>query len=201
MKRLICLVLVLLCLTSVSFAEEENRYLDIAGELAKCVGILAKDTGYQSLVAAPHFEGLEEMAQADFETVISAYSIKIPEMKLFRFLLGISEEETMEDFSWEYMCSQAPMSVLNIYIGRLGAEALAMSSMLRYARTYEMPEGFEPCIILLEMDGAMVGTGFAKTGENTITASAVPFLSSEDAGEIAEQLLGNVFPLNIKKIR
>ena len=63
-----------------------------------------------------------------------------------------------------------PSSLLN---GQAGAEWLAAASLLTVSETFLMPEGFVPCIVLLdygtEADAMVV---FTQTGRETVTAQA-----------------------------
>jgi len=64
MKRLICLVLAVVCLMPAAGAEEENWYLKTAEEMAACVGLLAGDEGYRSVLTSAELEGAQALREA-----------------------------------------------------------------------------------------------------------------------------------------
>lgn len=79
-----------------------------------------------------------------------------------------------------------PSSLLN---GQAGAEWLAAASLLTVSETFLMPEGFVPCIVLLdygtEADAMVV---FTQTGRETVTAQAA-FVNVETVEAAMDEVL------------
>jgi len=203
MKRLICLVLAVVCLMPAAGAEEENWYLKTAEEMAACVGLLAGDEGYRSVLTSAELEGAQALAQAAYEPVISAYSCRMPDSETCRQLLAESMKITVSDFAWEYLYARLASSAVSSYVATKGSRMLALSTTLTYSKTFEVPEEFRNCVILLEVGGAVVGVSFARTGENTITVSAQPVLldEAETAQEAAQGISSGSIPMEMERMK
>lgn len=182
MKRMFAaaVALALFC-TGLAFAQEETQeddwYLETASELARCVGELAGDEAYMQMMTSNPFDILAPLQEADFASVTGAWRIRIGEgmISLMGTLDGMSQTGR------ESLNSKMPSAILNQWNAYVSVEAVAASTMLAYTRTYSMPEDFEQCALVLQLDGAQVGVAFMQTGEDTITAAAYPLFLAEDS--------------------
>ena len=182
MKRMFAaaVALALFC-TGLAFAQEETQeddwYLETASELARCVGELAGDEAYMQMMTSNPFDILAPLQEADFASVTGAWRIRIGEGMIS--LMGTLDE--MSQTGRESLNSKMPSVILNQWNAYVSTEAVAASAMLAYTRTYSMPENFEQCALVLQLDGAQVGVAFMQTGEDTITAAAYPLFLAEDS--------------------
>lgn len=182
MKRMfaVALALSLFC-TGLAFAQEETQesdwYLETASELAQCVGELAGDEAYMQMMTSNPFDILAPLQEADFTSVLGAWRMRIGEgmISLMGSLNGMSQTGR------ESLNSKMPSAILNQWNAYVSTEAVAASAMLAYTRTYSMPEDFEQCALILQLDGAQVGVAFMQTGVDTITATAYPLFLAEDS--------------------
>lgn len=187
MKKLFMTLLVLLMLGCPALAEEADWYLDKAQELAVKVGVLAKDESYFQMMTGQSFDCAELLKTADFEKMVSAYRCTLPDEAGVRVILRLVSGGEMSDAALDWQIRSLPETVLTMYAGKRGADELAVASMLTYSRTYIAPENFEQCVYVLELDGAIVGVSFSRTGDETVTVSARPMFVDENEG-IADAL-------------
>lgn len=195
MKRALALILALLMLACTAAAEEENWYLQTAKELTRRVGELAVDENYIKLYYGADFSCLDELRQADFEHPVSAWRYATPPLRGVLALLGAQPS----DAAMEYLESRVPTMALDMYAGKFGVESLTASTVLCYSRSYLLPEGFEPCIVALELDHGAVAVAFYRTGESSITAAARPLIDDQSPLALATGL-GASFPLNMREM-
>ncbi len=172
---------------------------DWAGEQAEALcarmTALAVDEAYVSL-----FTGSEEVL-SQVERMAANEGLEMEQVR--RFTLR-SESSYADYVEWEGLelpalsavageelerrLAAMPPSLLN---GQAGAEWLAAASLLTVSETYQMPEAFVPCIVLMDFGTeADVMAVFTRTGEDTVTGQAV-FVSADvvDAGMDAVLLL------------
>lgn len=182
MKKLIALALAALLLAGAALAEEDDWYLDTAKALAARVGELAGDDAFLELNAAAEIEGLDALRGVDFQTPAAGWRIEWTAIgDLMLSLYSAVELDGLSDAGRERVEQIMGQSLLSSANAQQGAEWLAIASVLTYGKTFAMPEGFEPCVYLLQFDGAAVGVAFVQTGEETITASAMPVAMGEAA--------------------
>lgn len=181
-KRWMALLLAAMLLCGSAMAEShEDWYLDAAFELAGEVGELAQDEAYlQTIFTAVASDGvLEALAVADYSVLKGAYRLELMDAEDFSAVIGLTSGGRLSDAGQRKIEQQLPSYALNGYGGTKGAQAIAIMAGLTTSRTYGMPEDFEPCLYILGFDGANVGVGFSKTGEDTITATAMPIPDAE----------------------
>lgn len=202
MKKLLIALLMLAMLGCPALAEEEEWYLDTAMELAGKVGELVKDEAYHQLMTSVEFECLETLKAADFETLFSAHRCTLPDEAGVRVLLKAVAGWELSDAALETQISTLPVLPISLYIGKIGSDELAASSMMTYRRTCIEPANFAPCIYVLEMDGAAVAVAFCKTGEETITVSAQPlFMKTEGTiSDLLNELVSGNIPMEVEKV-
>ena len=183
MKRLIAGVIVLL-LCGAALADGD-WYLDNGMMLAEKVGELARDDVYLSSMGGMSFECIDWLKNADFTVLKSAWRCEIPGEDAIRTIVG--SEAVLSEAGMEKMWRMLPSAVPTMFNAKQGTEAVAASSILTYSRTDQMAEGFVLCIYILELEDAMVCAAFDATGEDTITAFALPIFFEE--GLSVEQVI------------
>ena len=183
MKKLLALLMAALMLTGAAFAEEDDWYLDTAEELAACVGELAGDEAYLNAMGYPvELVGMaHDYVYVDFTVLLAAWRIEWSETDDLLQALFAVETGELSDAGRDYLVQNTarwPLLRTNSEEGT--AEWFATSQMLTYSRTYIMPEDFQTCTYLLlfngKMNAEMIGVAFSQTGEETITATALPVL-------------------------
>lgn len=187
LKRMALLLAAMLLIGSAMAEESENDwYLDISMQLAQDVGELAGDEAYIALVLPSLLgdEGTSALGQADYTTLESAYRLTLPDVAELAELAGLPEGEHLSEMGLWMLETVTPESILFNYIGYMDVDYLSRAAMLSVMRTYTMPEGFEPCVYILEFDHASIGVAFSQTGENTVSAAAKPL--SGDGSENSE---------------
>ena len=188
---LLCLTLLCGCARAdwADWAEEQ------AEALCARMTALAVDEAYVSL-----FTGSEEVL-SQVERMAANEGLEMEQVR--RFTLR-SESSYADYVEWEGLelpalsavageelerrLAAMPPSLLN---GQAGAEWLAAASLLTVSETYQMPEAFVPCIVLMDFGTeADVMAVFTRTGGDTVTGQAV-FVSADvvDAGMDAVLLL------------
>lgn len=190
MKKVLAGMLALMLLLGGVALAEEDGYLNNAMTLAGKVGELARDDVYQDSMSGMSFDCIEALKEADFTELKSAWRCEFPSENVLRTFIATDESADISEAGMERLLTSLPLAVLTMYNGRQSQEAIASASILTYTRTYRMTEGFEPSIYLLELEGAMVGVAFSATGEDTITASAMPVFIGE--GQNVEQVKGEL---------
>lgn len=202
MKKILLTLLVLMMAASPALAEEMDWYLDNALELAGKVGELALDDGYHQMMSGREYECMEILKSADFAKLISAYRCSMPDETGMRVIFNAAGGWGMSDAALEMQIAGMPLLPITMYAGKNGADELAASVMLKYSRTCIAPEGFEPCAYVLEMDGAVVGAAFCKTGEDTVTMTAQPMFIREGwtMDDLLAAFTADSLPMEIEKI-
>jgi len=178
MKKWTALLLAMLVLILPVLAEGEDWYLSVSTDLAQRVGELARDEAFIKMNISREFPCMEPARTADYSAPKSAYRLELPDAAGMRVLIKMMYGGDISDTACEYVVSGFANAFVNQFIAAEGAEVLAASTMLTYARTYEMPEDFENVLYVLEFEGAVIGVTFTGGGDTTITATAKPFLSS-----------------------
>lgn len=193
--RLICLIAALLMALLLPAAALADWTGDMADALCARMISLAGEEAYVGLFT----ESPEVLAQV--ERMAANEGLEARQVR--RFVLR--SESSYEDYvEWEGLelpelsaeaagelekrLTAMPPSLLN---GQAGADWLAAASLLAVSETCLMPEGFTPCVVLLDFDtDADVMVVFTQTGEETVTAQAV-FVSAAvvDAGMEALMLM------------
>lgn len=202
MKRFLMLLMALVMLSCPALAEEVDWYLETALEHAGKVGELVKDETYHQLMTSMEFECIDNIKAADFETLISAHRCTLPDEAGIRVLLKAVAGWELSDVAMNVQIATLPELPISLYIGMIGSNELAASTLLRYSRTYTAPENFEPCTYVLEMDGAVVAVAFCETGTDTMTVSAQPLFAKEDTkiDDLLEDFVGGNIPMEIEKV-
>lgn len=200
MKRWLAALLALMLLAMGTAVADEDGYLSDARTLAEKVGELARDEAYQDNMTGADFDCIEALKEADFSALKNAWRCDIPAESLMRMLTEAGG--TLSEAGMERLMALLPSTILTMYNSRQGTESVAASSILTYACTYRMSEGFEPCLYVLELEGALVGVMFTATGEDTITATAMPIFPGEGQGaeQVIDDLSAEEFPLTFEKI-
>lgn len=192
MKRILILSLMLILSLSAAAEEQYGWYLQTAKELTSQVGELAADDAYLEIMGAPDLSCAEDFRQADFDAPISAWYYTVPPIKGMLALMGGVSSDT----ALEYLESQIPSSAITMYNGKFSADRLAAATVLSYSRSFLLPDGFEPCIVALELDRGAVAVAFAQSGDGIITATAQPLLTDETLSpRDAATGLNSTFPL------
>lgn len=203
MKKMICMMLAFLLMLSCSAWAEEDWYLDTALELAGKMGELAKDDAYIQMMTSQTFACMEPLKTAVFSDVVSAYRCELPDEAGVRVLLKMISGWEMSDAALQYQTMGLPKLPLTLYAGTLSSEILAATSMLTYSMTYVAPEGFVPCLYVLELDGAYVGAAFMKTGEETVTVQVQPLFAKEGGTfeDVLDGLNSVLIPMEVEQVR
>ena len=183
MLKRVALLLAALLLIGSAMAEESGSdwYLDISMQLARDVGELAGDEAYIALVL-PSLLGDEETSalnQADYTTLESAYRLTLPDMVELAKVAGLPEDEHLSEMGLWILETMTPDSILFNYVADKEIDSISRMSALSVTRTYTMPEGFEPCVYILEFDHVLIGVAFSQTGEDTVSVAAKPLSGDE----------------------
>lgn len=187
MKKWIAMLMALIVLCVPALAEED-WYLTTAGELTEAVGELVRDEVYQESMTSMHLDCVAAIQDADFATVKRAYRTAFPVQKIRDWIKSQGQDLTgLTDAAWDRIVVSVPQMMLSMYNGRQSVDAVAASSIISVSRTYVMPEGFESCLLILELEGAVVGAAFLATGEDTVTVVVQPLFCP--ANETAEDVL------------
>lgn len=201
MKKFLMLLLALAMMICPAMAEESDWYLDTAMELAGKVGELAKDDAYIELMSSQTFASIEPLKAADFGKMISAYRCELPDEAGVRVMMQAASGK-LSDAALEVQISQLPKFPLTMYAAKLGSEAMSVSVILTYKQTYVMPENFEPCIYVIELDGAVVSAAFCKTGEDTVTVEVQPLFGKDEGTmeDLLNALVEDNLPIASEKV-
>lgn len=182
LKRVALLLAAMLLIGSAMAEESENDwYLDISMQLARDVGELAGDEAYIALVL-PSLLGDEETSalnQADYTTLESAYRLTLPDVAELAELAGLPEGVQLSEMGLWMLETMIPDSILFSYVADKEIDSISRMSALSVTRTHTMPDGFEPCVYILEFDHALIGVAFSQTGEDTVSVVAKPLSGDE----------------------
>lgn len=188
MLKCMALLLAAMLLIGSAMAEESENdwYLDISMQLARDVGELAGDEAYIALVLPSLLEdeGTSALGQADYTTLESAYRLTLPDVAELAELAGLPEGEHLSEMGLWILETMTPDSILFNYVADKEINSISRMSVLSVTRTYTMPEGFEPCVYILEFDHVLIGVAFSQTGEDTVSVAAKPL--SGDGSENSE---------------
>lgn len=204
MKKYIALVLVgLMALFAAAIAEQEDWCCTTACELTECLSELVNDDTYQEMYMSRAFECVDTLKDADYSEVDALYFCKLPDDMGMRVLLGLMSQGKLSDVGKANAVRAFKSSAFTIYNGTIGTEAIAAASMLTYSCTYVMPSEFEDCAYIVETDGVLTGVTFVKTGENTITGTAVPLFQDDGATieDTLNALKSGTVPMEITQIQ
>lgn len=181
MKKILSVLIAVILFASVP-AFAENWYLDRAVVMAERIGVLAGDKVYieMYMTTPDDIAGIiEGAAGQSFSDPVRARMLVMPSEKMTANLLewiGAAEGAQFERMSVaakEELMKKLPGIFASAINARRSATWLAASTVLCTVDTHVMPEGFEPCVLLLEYEGDYsVAVSFAKTGTNTVSASA-----------------------------
>lgn len=182
LKRMALLLAAMLLIGSAMAEESENDwYLDISMQLARDVGELAGDEAYIALVLPSLLEdeGTSALGQADYTTLESAYRLTLPDMVELAKVAGLPEGVQLSEMGLWILETMTPDSILFSYVADKEIDSISRMSVLSVTRTYTMPEGFEPCVYILEFDHVLIGVAFSQTGEDTVSVAAKPLSGDE----------------------
>ena len=202
MKKFLLMLIVAAAIVCPVLAEESDWYLDMALELAGKVGELVMDDGYHRMMSGREYECIAGLKAADFTKLVSAYRCNMLDEDSLRAVFKVTGGWEMSEAALEMQVSSAPLLPITMYAGKNGADELAASVMLKYSRTFAAPENFESCAYVREMDGAVVGVAFSKTGEETVTLMAQPMLVREGwtIDDVLEAFAEDSLPMEIEKV-
>ena len=194
MKRFLALLASLALLLALPALAEEDWYLETARELAAQLGELAQDETYLELFGMPQdvSAAIEPFCAADYSSSVLDFRINLPIDAFFKLYDSFSDSAGLSGAGLERMRAFIPSMLITGYNNAQGVEHVAAASVLNFSRGYPMPEGFSPCIYVLQFDSATVAVAFAQSGDATISATAYPLFTGEDASlaGIAAGILG-----------
>ncbi len=184
-KRIIAaaMILVLLVIAVPLGYAQENSLFDISMEMISNVHTLAGDEYlFTFYIASGHTEYLPAIAESDCTDFRSAYSIKMP---LLGLIFLVSDYFLFSDYSklskpGMAKATQAVMGYGNHWNSTKGAQAITECAVTTWTYSYAKPEGFTECSWLVDCGGKAYCIAFYNSGENIITASAMPVFLGED---------------------
>lgn len=188
MKRIMaCLLAVVLTASSCWALAEGNWVLEEGESMARRIQALAADENYQKMLI--HEEKvltlLKGLAEADFSKPEAAYMLPIPERDELAGIIrtlgekvqdaeGLEALLKLSEEAKEELMRRIPSILVNALVSRHGGmNWVAMNSSLSTGRSFVEPEGFTPCILVLEYPGEYaVALLFAHAGEGVVSVSA-----------------------------
>lgn len=176
MKKLLCLLLALLLLTS-SFAYAEEASEEWYRERAdKLVAALAELSGNKEYIS--YFTGDTRVLEhiLEWHEAFSAEPVRVrrylmPSNSLLPLVINAADVELPESVL-KYMGNKLGGTLISMFNNRQGVTFLAASTVLQSSEGYIMPEGFEPCMVIYEYDGICACVNFFQIGEDVIMAAA-----------------------------
>lgn len=205
MKRILCLILAVLCTGTAAMCEASDYDWDmeIGEQMTLDLGVLVSDEAYLELYGMPDFECFDELRAADYEQITEAHFCKMPSLLLLKVAAKLSGEGQISDVAWEIFERRYPEMILTIYNGNLGANELAAITSLSFSRTFCAPEDFAAGLLLIEIPNGMTAVAFSKTGEDTVTATIQPvILKDGDATQTRNEIQSLSLPtMRAEKIR
>ena len=196
MKRLLCILLVLLLTLSPLAALAENWYAEKGVILAERMHTLASDEAYVNTFTtdADVLEHVRALAEADLSAPVEARLLGLPDTESAAALMellsmaGVDEMLHLSETGKAEILKRLPASFISSINGRYGVTMVVASSILSTSETYIMPESFQPGVLFLQYPGEYsVAVAFSRSGEETISASAMPiyteFITDLTAGE------------------
>lgn len=179
MKKLLCCLMIVMLLPLAAIAEDENWYLETAKDAA-VIGELVHDDSYLAMMTTQRFDVLEDLKKVNYSSITAAWRYTSFDQQTVETMLGLMSGGELTETGLSVLASKFPQTLLSVHTGSLGAEKLAVVSMLNYSYTDLMPENFEPCFVLLSLGNGAVAVSFNRTGENTITVQAQPYFYDEN---------------------
>ncbi len=191
MKRRIALLLAaLLALSCAALAEDDWTMTEAKG-LSQTLWKLCNDPYYVEMsLGMPEIQTLaEEMAEADFSEPSAVWRVAIPgAQEIFDMLQRASAVDddfdaitAMSDLGFREIVRRLPASAVSSALSTVLSQDeypsgwMLFSNILSTSRGYVEPEGFEPCILLLDYPGSFaVAVSFTRTGEGVVNAFAQP---------------------------
>lgn len=205
MKRILCLILAMLCTGMVAMCEASDYdwYMEIGEQMTLDLGVLVSDETYLEFYGMSDFECFDALRTADYEQIAEAYFCKMPSLLLLKAVANLSGEGKISDVAWEIFERRYPEMILTIYHGNLGANELAAITSMSFSRTFSAPEFFSAGLLLIEIPNGMTAIAFSKTGEDTVTATIQPVIlkDGDTAQTIAEIQSLSMLPMKAEKIR
>lgn len=218
MKKAIALILLLALLIPCAALAEDDWALAKAKDLARHMQKLAGDEAYVSLLGMQGAIDLaREMTEADFSEPAAIWRVAIPSaQELYDMISGIRSEDddlqaltSMTDLGFRELAGRLPSSAISSVMGSAlsGDDSftgwMMLSSMLSASRGYAEPEGFEPCLLLMDFPGRFgVAAVFSRIGDGVVYASAQPVpagLMASAQGQIDELEAAGIH-LDIRRI-
>lgn len=219
MKKLIALLLALALLAPCAALAEDEWIQAEAEGLAQQLWKLCNDPYFvETMVVMPEAQSLAgEMAAADFTEPSALWRVAIPTaQELYDMLASATTVDddfeaiaAMSDLGFRELARRLPASAVSIALNTALSEDgiephwILFSSVLSTGKGYVEPEGFEPCLLLMDYPGSFgVAVSFSRIGEGVISATAQPVPSGmmTRVQGMLDELEGAGIHLDIRRI-
>ena len=191
MKRFIALLLAALLAFPCAALAEDDWAVTEAKALAQTLWKLSNDPHYvETMMALPDARTLaEELAEADFSEPSAVWRVAIPgAQELYDMLQKAHSVDddfeaitAMSDLAFREIVRRLPAIAVSSALSMALSQDenpsvwLAFSSILSTGSGCVEPEGFEPCIVLLDYPGRFgVAVAFNRIGEGVVSTTAQP---------------------------
>ncbi len=199
---LLALIVAALPLTALA---EGNWYIEESTDLVRRIHELTLDENYCSIYTVGNEAvntWLEKIRAADYDAPVSAKAVYVGEKDALLDLLSRALPMTgddsfdtllsLSDTAKDEFVKKLPAALANLVNSRLGGtEWLMMGSMINTGRGYVEPDGFRPCVLMLEYPGQCEAfVTFQRTGEGVVGASAT--LVPTGAAAFVDEYIGQL---------
>ncbi len=193
--RLLSALLLLIMLPGAGAASAEAMpardawAIEKAKALAARMQVLAGDGQYIQLYMAQPAEGQDALLDAlraqDWNAPAGITIGVLPGEEALNALLQamLAENAPSSEVAREEIYRRMPQTLVSGTVSMLGAQWLAVASVLTVSESYPAPEDFAPCIVLLHADsGAAMMAAFCWSGEGIVNAQMMFADASAVAG-------------------
>ena len=113
---------------------------------------------------------------------------------------GISEElgakfslDDLNDFEKEYILKRVWSALPNFFTGKLGVNAIVLSSIVSYGKTFvtkaDVPDSFH--IVSTDKENVYIWVTYVNAGDGAVNVSAVYFPTGKDGLDMVKELFGD----------
>ena len=186
MKKFFAFMLALLLALCPVAALAGNWYAEKSLILAERMHTLASDEAYVTTFTTEDnlIAHIGALAGSDFSAPVEARMLSLPDagsaaalMSMLSMASGGEMAQLSETASAEII-RRLPGTFVSAINGQFGVTMVAASSILSTSETYIMPEDFRPGVLFLQYPGEYsVAVAFSQSGEETVSASAMPIYS------------------------
>ena len=183
MKKILSLLLVLILTLRPVAALAGNWYTEKGIILAERMHALASDKIYITTFSTADdlIAHIGTLAKSDFSAPVEARMLNLPDEEaaaVLMSLLSMASDGNMPQLSEtakSEIFRRLPGTFISSINGQFGVTMVAASSILSTSESYITPEGFQPGVLLLQYPGEYsVAVAFSQSGEETVSASAMP---------------------------